>query len=102
MTAEELKSIAAAFQDFRARFGRHLAAKGWTRQDVFGGLDPLAARTWDDLPGVMALVLDGWELTGILPDRLTFTREREKRAWMRHGALVGGKYLEDLKKRRRL
>lgn len=99
MTDTDRGEIAAAFHAFRDRHGPALVAAGWDRQAVFDGLDPLAAACWDELPGVAALLWDGWQLAAIKPDLLEFQREEEVVAKMRDNGFLGGTALEDYRER---
>lgn len=95
----ELQRIKKAFAYLRSEHGKALIAAGWTREVVFGGLDPLVAETVEGLPGVMAMILVGWWITEIKPDMLVFELDGRKRAWLRGGGLLEGDALEDYHER---
>ena len=95
MSATVRGEITTAFHTFRDQHGPALVAAGWERQAVFDGLDPLAATSWDELPGVAALLWRGWQLAAIKPDRLEFQRGEEVVAKMRNNGFLGGAALDD-------
>ena len=99
---KEQASLATCFHAFRDRHGHALMSAGWDRAAVFGGLDPLTAKTWNEVPGVAAILLDGWEVTEILPDCLVFRRQPgEMMAWLRSGYFLAEQALEEHEQRRK-
>jgi hypothetical protein len=89
----EHEAIVIAFEAFREQHGPELVEHGWDRVSVFGGLDPLHPVTLDDLPGVIALWMDGWQVVEIARDRLLFRRGHDRTAWLRDGFFLGGEAL---------
>lgn len=85
-----------AFNSFKERHGLDLLEYSWDRVAVFGGLDPMAA---DELPGVLAILMDGYELVHIQLKYLLFQRGNNFLSWMREGHFLGGEYMKTTLKR---
>ncbi|MBF0213034.1 MAG: hypothetical protein HQM00_05640 [Magnetococcales bacterium] len=97
LTDDEQADMAKTFHQLRERHGRELAAFGWDRKSVFGGLDPLAAKVMDDVPGMIALLRSGGRIVEIRRDRIVVEdRFRWPMAWMKYGGFVAGDSLQQL------
>lgn len=102
LTDAEKADIARVFEEFRDAHGRELHAKGWNRDLVFGGLDPLAAVIMDDVPGIIAILRSGGVIEAILPNRILLRDGQNQRlAWVRTGWFAGGKCLQQLEDKER-
>ena len=70
LSAEEVARFDHTFSAFRVKYGRVLAANGWTRFDVFGFQGKPATPV--DAAGVAGILERGGELYKIMKDRLIF------------------------------
>ena len=97
LTEAEKADIAKVFEEFRDAHGRELHAMGWNRDLVFFGMDPMAAVTMDDVPGIIAILRSGGVVEAILPNRIMLRDSLNRQlAWLRSGCFVGEKCLQQL------
>ncbi|MBF0341103.1 MAG: hypothetical protein HQL95_09115 [Magnetococcales bacterium] len=97
LTDDEQTDIDRVFADFKNLYGHTLVEAGWNRDLVFGGLDPLAAVTVDDVPGIIAILRSGGVVEAILPNRILLRDGQNRRlAWLWSGGFLGGKCLQQL------
>ncbi|MBF0454188.1 MAG: hypothetical protein HQL72_05140 [Magnetococcales bacterium] len=62
-----------------------LGRLGWNREDLFSGLDPNLATTYDDLPGLSVMLAEGAELIHADRDKLEFDLNGRRLVWVRDG-----------------
>lgn len=70
LTDGEKTGVDLAFDTLKKQHGKNLHAAGWTRDVVFGGMDPTTCQKVGDIPGVIGLLMAGGRLVAIHPDRL--------------------------------
>lgn len=93
LTMAEINGLRNTFQTFREQHGPDLVDAGWTRAEVFNGMDPENPRFVDDISGVMALLWSGWTMQRICRDFLLFNRKGELVEKRHGGGLFGGNLL---------
>ncbi|MEO5328097.1 MAG: hypothetical protein H7829_07610 [Magnetococcus sp. THC-1_WYH] len=87
---EHLTRIRASLARFRQEHGKQLAALGWNRDNLFLGVSPDEAHSYDHLHGMAVLLADGATLIHADHNNLVFLSHGRKLRWVRGGYWLGG------------
>ncbi|MBF0308107.1 MAG: hypothetical protein HQL56_01075 [Magnetococcales bacterium] len=91
LTDDEKTAVDVVFCAFKRACGQALVDGGWDRATVSGGLEPAKAETWEQVPGVLWLVMHGFDLVKITKDYLEFAKKQERVMRLRGGGFLAEK-----------
>lgn len=97
---EHLNRIRVGLEKFRHDHGRRLADLGWNRDNLFLGMQPEQAHSYDDLHGMAAILADGAELIHADQERLGFDANGIYLNWFKAGFWLAGPALDEYLKRK--
>jgi hypothetical protein len=93
------QKIIKAVETFFQVHGDKLGRLGWNNKTLFSGLDPTTAKTYDDIPGLAVMLVDGAELIHTDYNHLEFESHNCRLIWVREQFWLGGKAAKEWKDR---